>query len=256
MLNSASPLGSLEVRSPSPDNTESESEMPIHSAVAYCRVSTQEQGKSGLGLDAQRATIQAFASREKIRIVEWYTEIESGKVSDTVNGRPQLGAALKAAKAIGGPVIVSKLDRLSRDVHFVSGLMAHRVEFIIAELGRQSDPFILHLYAAFAEKERKIISERTRAGLAAAKARGVKLGNPNLKPGPGAAAMKQKSIARALSLHDTIAGAKAKGCDSLQSYANYLNVSGVPAPAGGLWTLMSVSRLLKTLEEHGGKKFK
>jgi DNA invertase Pin-like site-specific DNA recombinase len=232
---------------------EPENLMTIHNAVAYCRVSTQEQGKSGLGLDAQRATIQAFASREKICITDWYTEIESGKISDTVTGRPQLGAALQRAKAIGGPVIVSKLDRLSRDVHFISGLMAHRVEFIIAELGRQSDPFILHLYAAFAEKERKVISERTKAGLAAAKARGVKLGNPRLKAGPGAAAMKQKAVNRALALHDTIAGAKEKGCDSLQTYANYLNVSGVPAPTGGLWSLMSVSRLLKTLTEQKGK---
>ena len=218
-------------------------------AVAYCRVSTQEQGRSGLGIDAQRATIQAFASRERMVITDWFIEFESGKISDTVKKRPQLGLALKKARSMGCPVLVSKLDRLSRDVHYISGLMAHRVEFIVTELGRQADPFVLHLFAALAEKERQMISQRTREGLQAAKARGTKLGNPNLRPGPGAEAMRQKAINRALSLHDTIAGARAKGCNSLLSFANYLNVSGVPGPSGGSWSQMAVSRLLKTLEE-------
>jgi DNA invertase Pin-like site-specific DNA recombinase len=90
--------------------------------------------------------------------------------------RPQLAAALKTARKAKSPVLVAKLDRLSRDVHFISGLMSHRVEFVVCELGRQSDPFVLHLYAALAEKERTMISTRTKAGLSAAKARGTKLG--------------------------------------------------------------------------------
>jgi DNA invertase Pin-like site-specific DNA recombinase len=146
-------------------------------AIAYLRVSTKEQGRSGLGIKAQRAAILAFAKREGITVHEWHTEIESGKGSDALERRPKLAEALRAAQELRVPVLVSKLDRLSRDVHFVSGLMAERVEFIVTELGRQADPFVLHLFAALAEKERQLISERTRAGLAAAKANGVKLGS-------------------------------------------------------------------------------
>ena len=147
-------------------------------AVAYCRVSSREQGRSGLGLEAQRAAIERFCAGDGITVVAWFTEVESGKrVSDTLHKRPQLAAALNLAASFNGPVIVSKLDRLSRDVHFISGLMAHRTEFIVCELGRVSDPFMLHLFAALAEKERALISERTKAALAALKARGVKLGS-------------------------------------------------------------------------------
>jgi DNA invertase Pin-like site-specific DNA recombinase len=102
-------------------------------------------------------------------------------VSDTLDERPQLQAALKLGKAQKIPILVSKLDRLSRDVHFISGLMAQRVIFIVVELGRDTDPFLLHLFAALAEKERAMISQRTKAALAALKARGVRLGNPRPK---------------------------------------------------------------------------
>jgi DNA invertase Pin-like site-specific DNA recombinase len=165
-------------------------------AVAYCRVSSREQGRSGLGLEAQRAAIEAFCQTgDKPEIVAWFTEIESGKrVSDTLAKRPQLKAALDKAAEIGGPLIVSKLDRLSRDVHFVSGLMAHGIEFYVAELGWDTEPFLLHLYAALAEKERELISERTAAALRAAKARGVKLGSPH--PERGGAATKAIWAAR------------------------------------------------------------
>lgn len=146
-------------------------------AIGYCRVSTREQGNSGLGLEAQRGDIERFALREKATIVAWFTEVQSAKGSDALDRRPQLAMALKQAGKMKVPVLVSKLDRLSRDVHFISGLMAHRVEFIVTELGRQADPFVLHLFAALAQKERQLISERTKAGLAAAKARGVKLGS-------------------------------------------------------------------------------
>ena len=149
----------------------------MKTAVAYTRVSTAEQGRSGLGLEAQRSAIEAFAAREGIAIAAWFSEAQSGKrVSDTLAERPQLAAALEASKAAGAPVLVSKLDRLSRDVHFISGLMAHKVPFLVAELGADVDPFMLHLFAALAEKERAMISQRTKAALAALKARGVKLG--------------------------------------------------------------------------------
>ncbi len=145
-------------------------------AIGYVRVSTTSQGRSGLGLEAQRAAIARFAAAEGLDITQVYEEIETGSGSDALERRPQLAAALKTARKAKSPVLVAKLDRLSRDVHFISGLMSHKVEFVVCDLGRQSDPFVLHLYAALAEKERSMISARTKAGLAAAKARGTKLG--------------------------------------------------------------------------------
>src|SRR5438045_1076520 len=147
-------------------------------AVAYYRVSTRQQQRSGLGIEAQRAAVQRFAEAENIRIIAEFVEAETGKGADALDRRPQLAAALAAAKAARCCVLVSKLDRLSRDVAFVAGLMSQRVAFIVAELGRDADPFMLHLYAALAEKERRLISDRTKAALAAKKTRGAKLGNP------------------------------------------------------------------------------
>src|SRR4030088_397466 len=147
-------------------------------AIAYLRVSTQRQGRSGLGIEAQRATIERFAKTESLAIAAEFVEFESGKGADALERRPQLAAALAAAKVKKCSVVVAKLDRLSRDVAFVSGLMAQRVPFIVAELGRDADPFMLHLYAALAEKERRLISERTKAALRAKKAAGARLGNP------------------------------------------------------------------------------
>ena len=109
-----------------------------------------------------------------------FVEVETGKGSDALERRPQLAAALAEARRKRCSIGVAKLDRLSRDVHFISGLMAHRVPFVVAELGADVDPFILHLFAALAEKERAMISTRTKAALKAAKARGVKLGGPKL----------------------------------------------------------------------------
>ena len=147
-------------------------------AIAYLRVSTQRQQRSGLGIEAQRATIAHFADAEGLSIIAEFVEAESGKGSDALDRRPQLAAALAAARTTKCSVLVSKLDRLSRDVAFVSGLMAQRVPFIVSELGRDADPFMLHLYAALAEKERRLISERTKAALAVKRAAGAKLGNP------------------------------------------------------------------------------
>src|SRR3954447_13539111 len=146
-------------------------------AVAYLRVSTEKQGKSGLGLDAQRGGVDGFRGDHGFEPVAEFVEVETGKGNDALDRRPQLAAALKRAKAEKCPVVVAKLDRLSRDVAFISGLMAQRVPFVVAELGPEVDPFMLHVYAALAEKERALISARTRDALAAAKARGVKLGN-------------------------------------------------------------------------------
>jgi len=144
--------------------------------VAYYRVSSQKQGRSGLGLEAQRKAVAAFASTEGFEIIAEYTEIETGKGADALDRRPELKAALKAAKKAKASVAVAKLDRLSRDVAFISGLMAQKVPFIVAALGRNVDSFVLHIYAALAQQEREMISRRTKEALQAARARGVKLG--------------------------------------------------------------------------------
>jgi DNA invertase Pin-like site-specific DNA recombinase len=144
--------------------------------VAYYRVSSKKQGQSGLGLEGQRAAVQTFAKAEGFEIIAEFTEVETGKGADALERRPQLKAALKAAKKAKCEVAVAKLDRISRDVHFISGLMSQRVPFIVTAFGRNVDPFTLHIYAALAEQERRMISQRTSAGLAAAKAKGVKLG--------------------------------------------------------------------------------
>ncbi len=144
--------------------------------VAYYRVSSQKQGRSGLGLEAQRKAVAAFASAEGFEIIAEHTEIETGKGADALDRRPELKAALKAAKKAKASVAVAKLDRLSRDVAFISGLMAQKVPFIVAALGRNVDSFVLHIYAALAQQEREMISRPTKDALQAAKARGVKLG--------------------------------------------------------------------------------
>ena len=124
-----------------------------------------------------------LAEAEGLSIVAEFTEAETGRGADALDRRPQLAAALAAARAKKCAVLVAKLDRLSRDVAFISGLMAQRVPFIVAELGADADPFMLHLYAALAEKERRLIAERTRAALAAKKAAGAILGNQGTSRG-------------------------------------------------------------------------
>jgi DNA invertase Pin-like site-specific DNA recombinase len=142
--------------------------------IAYYRVSTGKQGASGLGLEAQKAQVEEHAERTGTRIIKSYTEIESGKTSN----RLELKKALANAKLTGATLVIARLDRLSRSVPFISGLMESRVPFVALDV-QDSDPMKLHIYAVFAEAEARKISERTKAALAAAKARGVKLGNPN-----------------------------------------------------------------------------
>jgi len=141
----------------------------MQSAIGYLRVSTREQGRSGLGLAAQRFEIEAFGAREGLAVGSWYQDIQTGAGADALLLRPGLAAALKEARKARQPLIVSRLDRLSRNVHFISGLMEHRVHFMVAALGRDCDDFTLHIYASLAEQERKLISERSKAALARAK---------------------------------------------------------------------------------------
>jgi DNA invertase Pin-like site-specific DNA recombinase len=214
----------------------------MNRAVAYMRVSTREQGKSGLGLEAQRDAIARFCEADGITIETWFTEIESGKrVSDTLTRRPQLAAALNLAKRIRGPVIVAKLDRLSRDVHFVSGLMVHGVEFIACELGRQSDPFMLHLFAALAEKERALISQRTTAALAALKRRGAVLGSPLPRNGGRVSA----DLRRAAAIARDRTALAAAGPGTLAERAARLNAAGHRTAEGKPYQAATLSRMLK-----------
>src|SRR3984885_6677268 len=148
----------------------------MNAAIGYSRVSTREQGRSGLGLAAQRADIEAFGAREGYSIRSWYQDVQTGAGADALLLRPGLATALKAARAAGCPLIVSRLDRLSRNVHFITGLMEHRVHFIVAYLGRDCDHFTLHIYASLAEQERKMIAERCRAAQAIRKRNGGKFG--------------------------------------------------------------------------------
>jgi DNA invertase Pin-like site-specific DNA recombinase len=148
----------------------------MQAAIGYLRVSTQEQGRSGLGLAAQRCEIERFGAQQGFSIKSWYQDVQTGAGAEALQLRPGLAAALKEARLARRPLIVSRLDRLSRNVHFISGLMEHRVHFIVAALGRDCDHFVLHIYASLAEQERKLISERLKAAAAIQKLRGQKFG--------------------------------------------------------------------------------
>jgi DNA invertase Pin-like site-specific DNA recombinase len=214
---------------------------PAKPVIAYVRVSSKAQGRSGLGLDAQRTALDDFARREKFDIVESFTEVETAK-GDTLARRPQLAAALKAAKRIKdddygrAPIIVAKLDRLSRDVHFISGLMAERVPFLVADLGTDTDPFMLHIYAAFAEKERRLISERTKAGLREARKRGKVIG--------GANAQSARNAVEAAERAEALRADFAKLADlSHRQAAAALNKRRIKTPLGGKWHSVTVARV-------------
>jgi DNA invertase Pin-like site-specific DNA recombinase len=180
--------------------------------VSYIRVSTAQQGKSGLGLAAQQDAIARFAAAEGRAVIASFVEVETGKGADA-------------------------LDR--RDVHFISGLMAHKVPFVVTELGPDVDPFVLHLYAALAEKERSLISKRTKEGLAAAKARGQKLGNANLAAANKAAAAERADALQAV--FSETAGL------SLRAAADVLNSRGIATPTGKPWGPMAVARVRSRL---------
>lgn len=219
----------------------------MRAAISYIRVSKPKQGRSGLGLEAQQAAIQAFCAEHGYTIEAEYREVETGKGADALERRPELAAAMKFARKLGkgskaraAPVIIAKLDRLSRDVHFISGLMVQRIPFIVTELGPDVDPFMLHIHAAVAEKERERIAQRTREALAAAKARGQQLGNPNI--GKLRRAEANERAEHLLSIVEPLRGLPAKRISAI------LNDRKVPAPRGGDWQATQVIRLLSRLD--------
>jgi DNA invertase Pin-like site-specific DNA recombinase len=214
--------------------------------ITYIRVSTSQQGRSGLGIEAQRTALQHFAKAEGFEVVREFIEVETGKGADALDRRPQLKAALAAARKQRCHVAVAKLDRLSRDVHFISGLMAHKVPFLVAELGTDVDPFVLHLFAALAEKERALISTRTRQALEAAKARGVALGSPKLHVArkSALASIEAGADKHAANVLPIIREAQKAGATTLREIADALNARGVATARGGKWHATSVKNML------------
>jgi DNA invertase Pin-like site-specific DNA recombinase len=191
--------------------------------------------------------LERFAATEGFQILRVFVEVETGKGSDALDRRPQLAAALSEARRQRCYVGVAKLDRLSRDVHFISGLMVHRVPFVVAELGADVDPFILHLFAALAQKERAMISSRTKAALAAAKARGVTLGSPELPKARKSAVATIKALAdqHATNVLPVINEIRRTGARSLHQIAEALNARGITTPRGGQWYASSVRNVLE-----------
>ncbi|WP_310565740.1 recombinase family protein [Hydrogenophaga sp.] len=217
----------------------------MKAAVVYRRVSTSEQGRSGLGLEGQAEAVRRFCEAEGFEIAADYEEVASGKLP--IEGRPGLAAALDRARRLKCPVVVSKLDRLSRDVAFISGLMARGVPFIVAELGADTDPFILHLFAALAEKERALISSRTRAALKAKKDAGAQLGNRTNLDEARLKALKSRTRAANLfasSVNPMIVQLLAME-GSMNAVAKRLNELRFLTVRGGQWTATAVARVLR-----------
>lgn len=212
--------------------------------VTYYRVSTQRQGASGLGLDAQRQTVAQYLSGAHRTTVESFTEVETGKGSNALSKRPQLRLALEMCKKTGATLLIAKLDRLARNVHFVSGLMESKVSFVACDLP-EANQLTIHIMAAFAEHEARRISERTRDALAAAKARGVVLGATgpaNLKTCNDL--RQQKALEFCERVRPVLDGMKAQGL-TRRAMVHQLNALGIKAPMGGAWSLGQVQRQLK-----------
>lgn len=218
--------------------------------VAYLRVSTDKQGERGLGIEAQRTAINQFLNGGNWQVVGEFVEVESGRRND----RPALAAAMHAAKVHGAKLCIAKLDRLARSVSFISALMDSGIEFVCCDMPFV-DRFSLHVLAAVAEKEARDISIRTKAAMAEAKRRGVKMGTPeNLlghgHKGPVASATKRaaKADGRAADLRIVIHDIEAKGTTSLRGIAFKLNERGIPAARGGSWSPAQVMRLVRRLD--------
>ena len=219
----------------------------MQQVVSYIRVSTGKQGASGLGIEAQREAIARFVAAEGMELAGEYVEVETGKGSDALDRRPQLAGALAAARKAKAPVVVAKLCRLSRDVAFISGLMAQRVPFIVSELGADADPFMLHVYAALAEKERNMIADRTRAALAAKKARGAVLGNrTNLAEAQAKGVTVNRAAADAFAANvlPIVRQIQTAGATTPRAVAAALNARGIRTARGGAWHDSTVRNLL------------
>jgi DNA invertase Pin-like site-specific DNA recombinase len=224
--------------------------------ISYLRVSTDKQGRSGLGIEAQREAVTSYLNGGRWTLVAEYVETESGKRSD----RPKLAAALSHAKAIGAKLVFAKLDRLTRNVDLLRSLVAAEVDLVFCDLPSvppgPMGKFLLTQMAAVAELEAGLIGERTKKALAVAKARGVKLGNPNgaralrgkqTGNAEAVAKIRQKAAQRALDLQGIIATINRAGITTVRGITSELNRQGINAPRGNTWHPTAVARLLNRL---------
>jgi DNA invertase Pin-like site-specific DNA recombinase len=218
--------------------------MPAHQGrfVAYYRVSTDRQGKSGLGLEAQRESVASYLNGGRWSLVDEFTEIESGKHND----RPELVKALAACKRQKAKLVIAKLDRLSRNLAFIATLMDSGVEFIAVD-NPHANKLTIHILAAVAQHEREMISARTSAALKAAKARGKRLGNPKLSEARrhAAAARKERAERYSANVLPVIREIQASGIKSLRGVARALAARGIPTARGGAWSPVQVSAMLQ-----------
>jgi DNA invertase Pin-like site-specific DNA recombinase len=225
--------------------------------VSYLRVSTAQQGASGLGLEAQRAAVAAYLNGGDWTLVREVVEVESGKRND----RPALAMALRLCRQQKATLIIAKLDRLARNVHFISGLMESGVEFVAVDMP-EANRFVVHIMAAVAEQEAEAISKRTKAALAAAKARGTKLGGRRISAQQLAAAGEEgraqrsaKAKEEAGKLLPTIHQIRAAGATTLRAIAAELNERAIETPSRkGHWSAVQVMRVLKAAEQGRAKR--
>lgn len=215
--------------------------------VAYYRVSTKGQGDSGLGLEGQKAAVTRFLNGGKWSLVQEVVEVESGKRND----RPKLAEALRLCRVYNATLLIAKLDRLSRNVYFISSLMESGVKFVAVDMPEATD-MTIHILASVAQGEAKAISDRTRTALAAARARGTILGGLRRNSGTihalgNAQSVKvrqQRAAKRANDLLPAIEQAQAEGASTLREIAAFLNAKGIPTPRGGEWSAVQVKRVL------------
>ncbi|SCK20631.1 recombinase family protein [Vogesella sp. LIG4] len=215
--------------------------------VAYYRVSTAKQGQSGLGMEAQQAAVAAYLNGGNWELIDNFQEVETGKGSNALDKRPQLKAALAACRKHGATLIIAKLDRLARNVHFVSGLLEAGVDFVAADMP-QANKVMIQMHAVMSEWERDQISARTKAALAAAKARGVVLGKAgadNLRPNIEQRQAAAKDFVN--KLRGIFTGMRSRGLSQRQMVEE-LNVLGIKASRGGEWSLLQVQRVLKAID--------
>jgi len=217
--------------------------------ISYLRVSTDRQGKSGLGLEAQRTAVADYLNGGNWSVVKEFVEVESGKRDD----RPVLAEAIKGCRVYGAKLVIAKLDRLSRDAHFLLGLEKAGVDFVCADMPN-ANRLTVGIMAMVADEERKMISKRTKEALAAAKKRGTKLGGfrgvvPNKKARAMAVeALQARANAKAADLAPIIKDLQASGKTSLRAIAEGLNEAGIPTARGGEWSSVQVMRMLERLD--------
>ena len=208
--------------------------------VCYYRCSTQEQGRSGLGLEAQRTTVAGFIANKPGEVIAELTEIESGRKAN----RPKLMEALEICRKRKAHLVIAKLDRLARSVRVISTLMDSGVPFSAADMPN-ANRFMIHVYSAVAEEEARLIGERTKQALRAARARGVDIGATGRVL---AARHKQEATERAEHYRDLVAQLRFSGVATVRGFRDALNEQGVASPGGGRWHVRNTFLLLKRLD--------